>query len=84
MVTAGFEGDDKGSAFGSITGLSQGTHLSMGFTSPRMKSFPDQTAVPIENNSPHKGIRAGVSIGKASQRQRPPHPGIPHQLKGKS
>ena len=84
MVTAGFEGDDKGSASRSITGLRQGTNLSMGFTSPRMKSFPHQTAVPIENNSPHQGVWAGVSIGKGSQRQCPSHPGIPHQLKGKS
>ena len=84
MVTAGFEGDNKSSAFGPITGLSQGTHLSMGLTCPGVKSFPHQTAVPIENNGPHQGIRAGVSIGKGSQRQCPPHPGIPHQLKGKS
>jgi hypothetical protein len=84
VVTAGFEGDDKSSASRSITGLRQGTHLSMGFTSSRMKAFPHQTTLLIENNSSHEGIRAGVSIGKGSQRQRPPHPGIPHQLKGKS
>ena len=84
MVTAGFEGDDKRSAFRPITRLRQGTHLSMGFTSSRMKPFPHQTTVLIKNNSTHEGIGAGVSIGKGSQRQRPPHPGIPHQLKGKS
>jgi hypothetical protein len=68
VVTAGFEGDNKGSAFGPITGLRQGAHLSMGFTSPCMKAFPHQTTLLIENNSPHEGIRAGVSIGKGSQR----------------
>ena len=84
MVTARFKGDDKGSALGPITRLRQGTHLRMGFTGPRMKSFPHQTTVLIENNSTHEGIGAGVSSGEGSQRQRPPHPGIPHQLKGKS
>ena len=84
MVTAGFEGDNKSSAFRPITGLGQGAHLSVGLTSPRVKPFPHQTPMLIENNSSHEGIRAGVSIGKGSQRQRPPHPGIPHQLKGKS
>jgi hypothetical protein len=84
VVTAGFECDNKRSAFRPITGLSQGAHLSVGLTSPRVKPFPHQTPMLIENNSSHEGIRAGVSIGKGSQRQRPPHPGIPHQLKGKS
>ena len=68
VVTARFKGDDKGSAFGPITGLRQGAHLSMGFTSPCMKAFPHQTTLLIENNSSHEGIRAGVSIGKGSQR----------------
>ena len=68
MVTAGFEGDDKGSAFGPITGLRQGTNLRMGFTDPRVKSFPNQTTLLIENNSSHEGIWAGASIGKGSQR----------------
>ena len=40
MVTTGFEGDDKGSAVGPITGLCQGTNLRMRFTNPRVKSFP--------------------------------------------
>jgi hypothetical protein len=84
VVTAGFEGDNKSSAFRPITGLGQGAHLSVGLTSPGVKPFPHQTTMLIENNSSHEGIRAGVSIGKGSQRQRPPHPGIPHQLKGKS
>ena len=68
MVTAGFEGDDKGSAVGPITGLCQGTNLRMGFTNPRVKSFPHQTTLLIENNSSHERIWAGASIGKGSQR----------------
>ena len=68
MVTARFKGYDKGSALGPITGLRQGAHLSMRFTSPCMEAFPHQTTLLIENNSSHEGIRAGVSIGKGSQR----------------
>jgi hypothetical protein len=84
VVAARFKGDDKGSALGPITGLRQGAHLSMGVTGPRMKPFSHQPTVLIENNSTHERVWAGLSIGKGSQRQCPPHPGIPHQLKGKS
>jgi hypothetical protein len=45
VVAARFKGDDKGSALGPITGLSQGAHLSMGVTGPRMKPFPHQSTV---------------------------------------
>ena len=84
MVAAGFKGDHKGSAPGRIPGLPQRTHLGMGVSSPRMKAFAHKAAFAIKNHGPHKGVGAGVAFSKGGQGQGPPHPELPHQLRGSS
>ena len=84
VVAAGFKGDHKGSAPGRIPGLPQRTHLGMGVSSPRMKAFAHKAAFAIKNHGPHKGVGAGVAFSKGGQGQGPPHPELPHQLRGSS
>ena len=84
VVAAGFKGDHKGSAPGRITGLPQCTHLGMGISGPRMKAFAHKVPLAIKDYSPHERVGAGVTFGKGGQGQGPPHPELPHQLRGSS
>ena len=84
MVATGFQGHHKRSTTGRSSGLPQGTHFGMGLPTAGMKALSHKAPIAIQNHSPHQGVGAGVTFSKGGQGQGPPHPELPHQLRGNS